>query len=296
MRRLIRDISDTARWVAVFRADESDRPDALFHDLFARRLAGRRGRQIANAIEFSRAHSWAAVARTVSFDDIVKQHVAKGFDTVVNLGAGLDTRPYRMDLPASLQWIEVDLPAMIAYKDTVLSDERPVCALQRISLDLSDGRARRAFFSDVGGRTKKALIVSEGVIAYLDRRQAASLARDLSRQPAFRRWVLDMLSPGLLAMAREQMGSFLEQANAPLQFAPRKGEEFFRPYGWRSLESRSNLKTAARLRRLSDEMMGFAAAPEPEGPKGSFFWSGVCLFENIARPAPTRSFPRGIRL
>lgn len=36
-------VSDTARWVAVYRAWESARPDALFHDPFAQRLAGDRG-------------------------------------------------------------------------------------------------------------------------------------------------------------------------------------------------------------------------------------------------------------
>jgi O-methyltransferase involved in polyketide biosynthesis len=37
---LIRDISDTARWMAVFRARESERPDAVFKDPFAQALAG----------------------------------------------------------------------------------------------------------------------------------------------------------------------------------------------------------------------------------------------------------------
>ena len=49
---LIRDISDTARWMAVYRARESERPDAVFTDPFARRLAGERGEQIANAMPF----------------------------------------------------------------------------------------------------------------------------------------------------------------------------------------------------------------------------------------------------
>jgi len=40
MASLIRNISDTARWVTIFRAEESERPDAVFHDRFARRLAG----------------------------------------------------------------------------------------------------------------------------------------------------------------------------------------------------------------------------------------------------------------
>jgi O-methyltransferase involved in polyketide biosynthesis len=39
----IASISDTARWVAIYRAMEFERPDALFHDPYARRLAGERG-------------------------------------------------------------------------------------------------------------------------------------------------------------------------------------------------------------------------------------------------------------
>ena len=48
---LIRDISDTARWVAWFRAQESDRRDAQFKDPFARKLAGERGAKIAEELK-----------------------------------------------------------------------------------------------------------------------------------------------------------------------------------------------------------------------------------------------------
>jgi O-methyltransferase involved in polyketide biosynthesis len=36
----IEHISDTARWVAFYRAMETERPDAIFRDPFARQLAG----------------------------------------------------------------------------------------------------------------------------------------------------------------------------------------------------------------------------------------------------------------
>src|SRR6185295_9362931 len=58
MSSLVQNISDTARWVAVFRAEESERPDAVFHDPFARKLAGEKGEQIADAIGFGRDNSW----------------------------------------------------------------------------------------------------------------------------------------------------------------------------------------------------------------------------------------------
>ena len=134
----IRNISDTALWVAIYRARETDRPDALFRDPFARKLAGERGEQIAQEMQTGQRYEWPYVSRTVRFDQIVSEQVKQGVDMVINLAAGLDTRPYRMELPASLKWVEVDLPAMIAYKEEILGKEKPRCALERVRLDLAD--------------------------------------------------------------------------------------------------------------------------------------------------------------
>jgi methyltransferase (TIGR00027 family) len=207
---MIRDITDTARWVAMFRADESERDDAVFRDPFARRLAGDCGKQIASSIEFARANSWSFVARTYLFDAAIESHVADGVDTILNLGAGLDTRPYRLSLPGRLNWIEVDLPAMIAYKDAMLSDDRAVCRLRRVPIDLGDRAARNELFERVGADGERVLVVSEGLIVYLTEDEVAQLSLDLSRQPSFWRWVLDLSSPGLLRLARAQMGSMLD--------------------------------------------------------------------------------------
>ena len=124
MDNLVENISDTAKWVAVFRAEESERPDAIFHDPFARKLAGKKGEQIADSIEFSRQHSWTFVARTFLIDEYIMQHVKMGYDMIINLAAGLDARPYRMKLPSSLQWVEVDLPGIIEEKERILAGEK----------------------------------------------------------------------------------------------------------------------------------------------------------------------------
>ena len=281
MERLIHDISDTAKWVAVFRADESDRPDAVFRDPYARRLSGERGEEIANSIRFSKENSWSFVARTYSFDEIIREHVELGFDMIVNLAAGLDTRPYRLQLPSTLQWIEVDLPDILAYKEKILEGEKPKCQFQRIKQDLSDATARKELFKTLGEKCNSALIVSEGLLSYLNDEAVGELAKDLSEQKSFKRWVLDLMSPGLLDLIRREMGYHLEQANVPLKFAPSEGEGFFHQYGWKSLESKSFLKTAATLNRLPDNLLNFASMPEPEGPKGDLPWSAVCLFENL---------------
>jgi methyltransferase (TIGR00027 family) len=277
----IRNVSDTALWVAIYRARETERPDALFRDKYARRLAGARGEQIAASIPFSDKATWAWVARTVLFDQFIEEQVQGGVDLVVNLGAGLDTRPYRMALPRSLKWVEVDLPGILAYKEELLRADKPACDLERVRLDLADSSARRALFERLGQSARRALIVSEGLLIYMAAEEVRALARDIAAPATFRSWVLDLASPGLLKMLRKDSGAQLSAAGASLKFGPWEGPEFFVSYGWTPVEIRSPLKTAARLKRLSFGMRLLAMLPESSGPQGSRPWSGVCLFERV---------------
>ncbi|HTS11860.1 MAG TPA: SAM-dependent methyltransferase [Candidatus Limnocylindrales bacterium] len=282
---LVRNISDTALLAAIYRARETDRPNALFRDPFARRLAGERGDQIAKSMPFSEKGTWAWIARTVSYDSLVMQEVHDGADLVVNLAAGLDTRPYRMSLPPSLRWIEVDLPDILAYKEEILRDEKPVCALERIRLDLSDVNARRELFARLGGSARKVVVITEGLLVYFSPDEVASLARDLAAQPSFQSWILDVASPGLLQMLRKQMGAQIREGNAEFKFGPKEGPGFFVPFGWTPVEVRSMLKTAARLKRLPPIMRLFSWLPESNAEQGSRPWSAVCLFRNTSPAA-----------
>ena len=273
---LVRNVSDTARWVAVFRAIESERPDAVFRDPYARRLAGERGEQIAAAIPFSGRHLWSWTARTWLIDQFILQEVRQGADLVINLAAGLDTRPYRMELPPSLQWVEVDLPEIVSYKEEVLGEEKPVCILERVRLDLSDVDARRDLIARLGARVRKAMIVTEGLLIYLAEAEVASLARDLATAPSFQRWATDLSSPALVRALRKKMGRQLDRG-APFKFSPDEGPEFFVPYGWKPAEVRSLLKTGLRLKRLPFWMRLFARLEAP-GFSPARPWSGICLF------------------
>jgi len=274
---LIRNISDTARWVAVYRARETDRPDAVFRDPFARRLAGERGEQIANSMPLGRDNDWSMVTRTYLIDQFVMDQVRQDVDMVINLAAGLDSRPYRLQLPSSLHWIEVDLPEILDYKEGILRAEKPVCALERFRLDLSNVDARRELFLQLGSRARKALIITEGLIIYLTADEVSALAQDLAASPSFHSWILDIASPGLLRMLQKKMAAQLNQA-APFKFAPVEGPDFFLRHGWKPVDVRSLLKNAARLKRLSFFLRLIALLPESESSRRNRPWSGICLF------------------
>src|SRR6266436_2139203 len=205
----IHSISDTARWVACFRARESERPDALFHDPYAERLAGERGFQIANTLAEGNKHDWAWVARTYLFDTFLMREIQNGADFVVNLAAGLDARPYRMKLPATLQWLEVDLPDIIYYKEHVLENEKPGCRLERIPLDLSDAGARRSLLGELNRRAMKIVVLTEGLLIYLTTEEVGSPATDLSAEEHFQSWAVDLASPGQLKCMQRTTGKQL---------------------------------------------------------------------------------------
>lgn len=270
----LRNISDTALWVAIYRARETERPDALFRDPFARKLAGARGEQIAREMQAGQRYEWPYIARTLRFDQIILEQVKQGVDLVINLAAGLDTRPYCMELPASLKWVEVDLPAMIDYKEEILSAEKPRCSLERVRLDLADVPARRELIQRLGSSSKRALVLSEGLLVYLTRDAVTELGCDLSAQSSFRDWAIDLCSPGLLKMLQQNLGA-LEKAGSPLKFGPEEGPDFFNASGWKPAEVYSMLKTAAKIKRLPFGLRLMALLPESNGRQGSRPWGGV---------------------
>ena len=196
-RRPLTGVAETARWVATYRAWESARPDALFHDPFAARLAGARGEEIARAMPQPGAggNGWPIVTRTVLIDAAVEAAVAEGCTAVLNLGAGYDTRPYRLALPTDLAWIEVDQPALLEEKTRILEGEVPRCVLQRVPADLADAASRAQLLDSVSAAHRRVLVLTEGVLVYLDAEAVAELARALAARPGFTDWITDSRLP-----------------------------------------------------------------------------------------------------
>lgn len=274
---LIENVSDTARWVAVYRAWESARPDALFRDPLADRLAGERGRAIAAAVPRSTRNGWPMVTRTRLIDDLVAAALAEGCDRVLNLAAGLDTRPYRLALPPTLTWIEADLPTMVDDKERLLAGETPRCRLSRERVDLADAAARDAFLDRATAGASKILVITEGLLPYLDDAAVRALAGALAR-PAVRWWVLDLTSPAVRDMLMRRMGAQLQ--HAPMKFAPPDGVAFFEALGWKAREIQSMFRWAARFRRLPFPMRLFAIFPDPDPRRpGKVMWSAVVRLE-----------------
>ena len=221
----IRNVSDTALATAGWRAMESERPDALFHDPLAVTLAGARGLQIARSRPDG---AWVVAMRTPLIDDFLREAVSTGIDTLLDLGAGLDARPYRMDLPSSLRWIEIDDPSVIAAKTELLRGEAPVCSVERFGLDLTDPDAYREVFDVISRSSGRSMALTEGLIGYLSEDEVATLANELHALSSCELWVTEYFSTRLLRAYQKHQ----PLPEAPVRFNPNDWTDFFAEHGW----------------------------------------------------------------
>ena len=246
--KTITHVSDTAFWVARFRAVESKRKDALFKDPFAEILTAKKGQEIVEHVSGAHYVAWTIVMRTKVIDEMIESLIAEGVDTIINLGAGLDTRPYRLKLPQTLRWIEVDYPHLMAFKEETLKNEKPICQLERISLDLANREERQKLFSQINSQTTKAVILTEGVIPYLTEEQVSAIAIDLHSQSNFRFWIAEYHSPMMYKNLRN-VKKKREMENAPFQFFPEQWLPFFNRLSWKEKNIRYLVEDAEKWGR-----------------------------------------------
>ncbi len=141
---IVSGVGRTALGVATFRALETERPDPLITDEFARLFVEAAGDEhfVGLLADPSTLEDLPFFLkgfmgiRTKFFDDHFVAAVADGVAQAVIVAAGLDARAYRLDWPVDATVYEVDQPKVLDFKATVLaehgarakSNRRPVAA------------------------------------------------------------------------------------------------------------------------------------------------------------------------
>lgn len=179
-------VGSTAVMVAAARAVETERPDALIHDPYARLLVNSAGADVLwehmldpdvaakiealdadSAAQLEHARSYQAV-RTHFFDTYFADAVAAGIRQIVILASGLDSRAYRLDWPAGTTVYEIDQPQVLEFKSTTLAEHgaTPNAERREVAVDLRQDwpAALRAAGFDPSAPTAW---LAEGLLMYL---------------------------------------------------------------------------------------------------------------------------------
>jgi methyltransferase (TIGR00027 family) len=246
MEHRIEHVSDTALLVAASRARESERPDGLIRDPFAARLAGERGLAL---LRNAKTPAWIELGmglRTHLLDELLTMALAQGVDAVLSLGAGLDARAWRMDLPANLRWTEVDFPAMLDYKSGVLEGAKPRCRLERRSADLNRALARRTVIEEAALGAKNPLLICEGLLMYLSGDTVHALAEE-AHAAGFRYWLLDSESSAMRSRAHGDAVGQINQVRSEGHLEGAQVREAIEEHGWKPLARRLYVEEGPKL-------------------------------------------------
>jgi methyltransferase (TIGR00027 family) len=187
----IRHVSDTALMVAACRAHETELEDAFVRDPFAAGLAGDRGFAILRDLPHAHVMRIGITIRTRFLDDLLLEELnTRLISTVLSVGCGLDTRPWRLNLDNNLRWIEVDFADVLDYKDRLMQGEPLRCRRERLSVDVNDPAQREHLYQTAG--SDSALMITEGLLLYLPGTTVNALAAEAFNQSAIHHWITDL--------------------------------------------------------------------------------------------------------
>jgi methyltransferase (TIGR00027 family) len=262
-------VSDTALMVAACRAHETELEDAFVRDPFAARLAGERGLAILRALPHSKVVRLGLAVRTRFVDELLLEALRDhSITTVLSVGCGLDTRPWRLNLQMNLRWIEIDFADVLDYKDRLMFGETPRCRRERLTIDVNDPVQRRSMYE--AGGSAPALMITEGLLLYLPAATVEALAAESSNQSGVRHWISDITTS---AFSRVLGGG--TDTTQPIRHVQAsdalKGEQILdviRRHGWTTSSKRSYISDVGFVHERVRRTMGGATPPPLPYPPG----------------------------
>ena len=231
--------------------------------------------------------------RTRIIDEFILRAIDHdGVDTVLSLGAGLDTRAWRLPLRANFPWIEADLPGIVAYKGERIGDCAPKCRLGRLVVDLTDDSARREVLEHAASKARRVLLLTEGLLGYLPAATVEGLVEEVSSFPAFRFWIFDTYVR-FPTQVREALG----RVGSATPMHSRARLALIQAHGWQVAERRRFAEEAEKF--AAERVKMFAAHLQdenasPADPQRGRTWlflknPAVAWYGRKARTGPMRS-------
>ena len=137
--------------------------------------------------------------RAATFDQLTSRYLADHRDaTVLHLGCGMDSRVFRVDPPASVQWFDVDYPDVIDLRRQLFPERG---AYHLIGAPLSDLR-----WLDEVPRDRPALLLAEGVLHYLSETEVKALLNAVVAHFPSGQMIFDICNPWIVKRAGSNVG------------------------------------------------------------------------------------------
>ncbi|GAA4682963.1 class I SAM-dependent methyltransferase [Frondihabitans cladoniiphilus] len=181
-------VNETALLVALRRASESTRHDAMFHDVLAETVAALIPDLSMSPAFWQAAHEMeelsgdAVALRTQHFDEQIQRAVRNGVRQVVILGAGLDARSHRLNLNPHTRFFEIDQPAVLNARHALIdaAELTPKYRTRTIAASIPRDDLKEKLRLEGFDRATPTVFVAEGLVFYLSADDLRRLLIDIS--------------------------------------------------------------------------------------------------------------------
>jgi methyltransferase (TIGR00027 family) len=276
-----RTVASTALFVAAVRARESGRRNPLFRDPLASALAGSEGLAWLAESEANPASNYHRDSfpylevRTRYFDDwALEASRDPAVRQLVTLGAGMDTRAFRIRWPDGFRLWEVDTPELFSMKETRLRSARavPTCERTVVEADLTSQRWADRLLESGLDKGRPVIWLAEGLFEYLDAVDVGHIlerASQLSGEAS--RFGCEIISEGYLTNPgnRDIMRRRMDRGT-PFKFGTDDPQGLFREHGWAVEGKVSALEAAISLGRTPPTRGPARLGSKPPVPGASF--------------------------
>ncbi len=182
-------VSRSSRMMAAVRAIETQRPDALFKDPLAVKLAGDDiiAEIAPSAQEYEDKGTPIVIVRTRFFDDFLMKEAAS-IRQVVILGAGMDTRAFRLPWQSDTHIYELDRPEVLQYKASVLGNLKTQCHRRSIEVDFREPWVDKLL--EAGYQLEiPSVWLMEGFVYYFSENEVHELLKKITQLSAPQSWL-----------------------------------------------------------------------------------------------------------
>ncbi len=235
-------VSKTAYYCCGVRMLDASSPKPLINDLYAKALMGEEGMVYWENYKKYTSPNGSNIARCYLIDQWVKKQLDKNSaTTIILVGAGLDSRAYR--LPGG-NWIELDEPGIIEYKNQKLPSAQCENPLQRISIDFAQEKVRDKLMPFVG--LTPVVIIVEGVLMYLTQAQRKELLTTLTQQFPNHILLCDLMNFNFFnRLGKKSIHEEFSKSGASFQDIQVNPEQLMIDFGYKLEEKKSNVITAS---------------------------------------------------
>jgi len=225
-------ISKTAFYCCGVRMQDAEREKPVCGDTYAKAFMNEQGLQILEAFRDETRPNMSNVGRHRIIDDLLRQElVANPNLTVVIIGAGFDTRAFR--LPGGT-WVELDEPQVITYKEERLPAATCEKKLERISIDFANESLEQKLAS-FSGRSPVTVVI-EGVLMYLEETAIDQLLQTLHRLFPQHKLICDLMTREFFEKNAGTIHEKLTGMGASFKFTVDNPEEVFVKNSYRQIE------------------------------------------------------------